>query len=276
MKLLGNLLMTICLITGCLAAATAYRPRTSNDAIVGTTQTAPAGARDKTETELAKLRADLEAGRVTSEQYVRQREALVALVPPSPDGGVITEEARAQMIEQDADGQPVAQFVKVKEFSLTRWPYAWLFGLSALGLFTGAMLVRTATRHALEDSPISPGVEGAQKEGDPAYALAQTRAVAEQLLRDLPSMPSDRARLDAIVERLGEAQKTHLAAFVDARPRLIAKIGMGGYAELMDRFAAGERQINRAWSAAADGYLDEATRCLSNVPAMLAEAEKKL
>jgi hypothetical protein len=51
---------------------------------------------------------------------------------------------------------------------------------------------------------------------------------------------------------------------------------MGGYAELMDRFAAGERQINRAWSAAADGYLDEATRCLSNVPAMLAEAEQKL
>lgn len=276
MKLLGNLLMTICLITGCLAAATAYRPRTTNTAVVGTTQTAPAGARDKTETELTRLRADLEAGRITSEQYVRQREALVPLVPQAPDGGVITEEARARMTATDADGNPVAQFVKVKEFSVGRWPYAWLFGLSAFGLFAGAMLVRTATKHALQDSPISPGVEGAQKEGDPAHALAQTRAISEQLLRELPSMPTDKDRLDAIVDRLGEAQKTHLAAFVDARPRLIAKLGMGGYAELMDRFAAAERQLNRAWSAAADNYLDEATHCLSNVPAMLAEAERKL
>mgnify|MGYP001431041056 CR=1 FL=1 len=276
MKLLGNLLMTLCLITGCLAAATAYRPRTSDSAIVGTTQTAPAGARDKTETELTKLRADLEAGRITSEQYVRQREALVALVPPAPEGGVITEEARTQMTATDADGAPVAQFVKVKEFSIGRWPFAWLFGLSALGLFAGAMLVRTATKKELSAKPLSPGVEGTPKEGDPAHALAQTRAISEQLLRDLPAMPSDKDRLDAIVERLGDAQKTHLAAFVDARPRLIAKIGMGGYAELMDRFAAAERQLNRAWSAAADGYIAEATHCLSNVPGMLAEAERKL
>lgn len=276
MKLLGNLLMTLCLITGCLAAATAYRPRTANDAIVGATQTAPAGARDKTETELTTLRADLDAGRITSEQYVRQREALVAIVPPAPQGGVITEEARAQMTATDADGDPVARFVKVKEFSLTRWPHAWLFGLSALGLFAGAMLVRTATKKQLAAVTTSPGAQGAEKVGDPAHALTQTRAICERLLRELPSMPSDKDRLDAIVDRLGEAQKTHLAAFVDARPRLIAKLGLAGYAELMDRFAAAERQLNRAWSAAADGYLAEATRCLSNVPGMLAEAEKKL
>ena len=51
---------------------------------------------------------------------------------------------------------------------------------------------------------------------------------------------------------------------------------MGGYAELMDRFAGAERQINRAWSAAADGVLPESHRCLANVPEMMREAESKL
>lgn len=270
MKLLGNLLMVVCLIAGCLAAATAYRPRTSNPGVVGTTQTAPAGARDKTETELAQLRADFEAGRISAENYSISRETLVPILTPGDDAA-ITEEERARMADAD-----VAEFVKVQEFSIGRWPYAWLFGLSAVGLFAGAMLVRTATKRELQDSPISPGVQGAPKEGDPAHALAETRAVCERLIRELPAMPSEEAKLDAIVERLGDAQKTHLAAFVDARPRLIAKLGMGGYAELMDRFAAAERQINRAWSAAADQYLDEALRCLHNAPPMLAEAEAKL
>lgn len=275
MKLLGNLLMTLCLVTGCLAAATAYRPRTTlpDEALVSITQTFGAGAVAKTDAELTKLRADLESGLITAEDYTRQREALTPVVP---GGQPITAEALAQMRAQSDEGRSVAQYVKVKEFSVGRWPYAWLFGLSAIGLFAGAMLVRTATKRELRAMPIAPAGDASPREGDPAFALAQTRAVCEQLLRDIPSMRSEKQQLDAIVDRVGEAQKTHLAAFVDARPRLVAKLGMGGYAELMDRFAAAERQLNRAWSAAADGYADEAMRCLANVPPMLAEAERKL
>lgn len=277
MKLIGNLLMVVCLVAGCLSAATAYRPRTTSESLIGLTQTAPAGARPKTQDELDALRADLEAGKVSAEAYTRQREALVPIVPPGTgDAQKISDEDLAQMRTQGADGKPVAQYVKVKEFAFERWPHALPFVLSAAGLFAGAMLVRTATKKELRAAATTPGVQGAEKVGDPAHALAQTRAVCEQLLRDLPAMRSEKDRLDAIVERLGEAQKTHLAAFVDARPRLIAKLGLGGYAEMMDRFAAGERQLNRAWSAAADGYADEAMRCLANVPALLAEAERRL
>jgi hypothetical protein len=272
MKLLGNLLMVVCLISGCLAMATAYRPRTT-DAVINLTQTAPAGARAKTEAELAQLRKDFESHAITAEQYSRDRQTLLPIVVPSE---AITIEQLEQMHTMDDTGAPTARFVKVQEFSLTRWPFAWLFGLSIAGLFTGAMLVRTATKKELAAHALSPGVEGARKEGDPAYALEQTRIVCEQLLRDLPTMGSEKEQLDAIVDRLGEAQKTHLAAFVDARPRLIAKLGMAGYAELMDRFAAAERQINRAWSAAADGYLAESMRCLHNAPPMLVEAEQKM
>ncbi len=272
MKLLGNLLMVVCLISGCLAMATAYRPR-ATDAVVNLTQTAPAGGREKTDAELAQLRKDFESHAITAEQYTRARQTLVPIVSPAEK---ISIEQLEQMRTMDDTGAPTARFVKVKEFSLTRWPFAWLFGLSIAGLFTGAMLVRTATKKELAASALTTDAQGAQRQGDPAHALEQTRIICEQLLRDLPAMPSEKAQLDAIVDRLGEAQKTHLADFVDARPRLIAKLGMSGYAELMDRFAAAERQINRAWSAAADGYLAESVRCLRNAPPMLAEAERKM
>ncbi len=140
-----------------------------------------------------------------------------------------------------------------KEYAELEWPID--IAITLVWVVFGITTKRELAAHAL-----ASGAEGARKEGDPAFALEQSRIVCEQLLRDLPSMGSEKQRLDAIVERLGEIQKTHLAAFVDARPRLVAKLGLGGYAELMDRFAAAERQLNRAWSAAADGYFDEAHR----------------
>ena len=159
MKLLGNLLMTACLIAGCLAAATAYRPRTQNKAIVGLTQTAPAGAREKTQEELDALRARYEAREITAEAYTRQREALVPLVVPGAgEAAKITEDDRAKMLADSdpaAPGVPVARSVKVQEFSILRWPHSWLFALSALGLFAGAMLVRTSTKRALREGGVS-------------------------------------------------------------------------------------------------------------------------
>ena len=44
----------------------------------------------------------------------------------------------------------------------------------------------------------------------------------------------------------------------------------------MSPFAAGERAINRAWSAAADGYIDEATVCLQRGFEMLTTANAEL
>ena len=44
---------------------------------------------------------------------------------------------------------------------------------------------------------------------------------------------------------------------------MIPAFGMTAYAEVMSRFAAGERLLNRAWSASADGYLDEVVQSLA-------------
>ena len=53
-------------------------------------------------------------------------------------------------------------------------------------------------------------------------------------------------------------------------------MGLGGYAELMDGFAAMERQLNRAWSAAADRHLPEALLCLRAAQPMVVETLRKL
>lgn len=53
----------------------------------------------------------------------------------------------------------------------------------------------------------------------------------------------------------------HLSAPLDhfalARESMIHAIGMHEYAAVMDPFARGERLVHRAWSASADGYVDE-------------------
>ncbi len=45
--------------------------------------------------------------------------------------------------------------------------------------------------------------------------------------------------------------------FAEARESMIHVFGVQNYADVMSNFAAGERYINRVWSASTDGYVDE-------------------
>lgn len=48
-----------------------------------------------------------------------------------------------------------------------------------------------------------------------------------------------------------------LIAFAEARDSMKHIFGLRAYADIMSSFAAGERYINRVWSASTDGYVDE-------------------
>ena len=48
-----------------------------------------------------------------------------------------------------------------------------------------------------------------------------------------------------------------LNEFAEARESMVHVFGMQNYADVMSNFAAGERYINRVWSASTDGYVDE-------------------
>ncbi len=54
-----------------------------------------------------------------------------------------------------------------------------------------------------------------------------------------------------------------IESFVDVRESVAHAFGLQPYADLMSHFAAGERALNRAWSASTDGYIDEVSTSLS-------------
>ncbi len=57
---------------------------------------------------------------------------------------------------------------------------------------------------------------------------------------------------------------------------MIPKLGMQRYADIMSPFANGERLLNRAWSASADGYVDEVRSCIAGARAELQKASRLL
>jgi hypothetical protein len=62
--------------------------------------------------------------------------------------------------------------------------------------------------------------------------------------------------------------------FAKARESMIHVFGIQNYADVMSNFAAGERYINRVWSASTDGYVDEVTLYLERARDQFVEAQQ--
>lgn len=60
-----------------------------------------------------------------------------------------------------------------------------------------------------------------------------------------------------IHEKIDEVFLDDLDNFAEARESIIHIYSTQIYADIMSHFAAGERYLNRCWSASADGYIDE-------------------
>lgn len=270
MKLIASLLVTVGLILGSISAATAYlkpiegvQPDAYQRGDAYVQLNATAGAVENTDEDLAALRTQYQAGDITAEQYVAQREAAAPV-------GTRNAELTPELVQQLQANN--VQYARVKEFNFFAWPHWWLFAVSAAVLLVGSLMLRAAGKAEVA------AASAAEKDETetPSYALRQVDSAIRDLRRDLPAMQDEKQKLKAIVDRIGEAQRTHLASFVEARPLLIGKLGLGGYAELMDRFAAAERQINRAWSAAADNHLEESENCLDRAAQLMGPALEKL
>jgi hypothetical protein len=76
--------------------------------------------------------------------------------------------------------------------------------------------------------------------------------------------------------RIDELFIDDLELFVDARQSIAHRYGLAAYGEIMSGFAAGERYLNRVWSASADGYIDEVNIYLDKARKQFSESLKKL
>jgi hypothetical protein len=68
--------------------------------------------------------------------------------------------------------------------------------------------------------------------------------------------------LDRLREEIDRRLRDDLRRFADARESMVHLFGLQAYADIMSDFAAGERYVNRVWSASADGYDEESRRYL--------------
>ena len=64
--------------------------------------------------------------------------------------------------------------------------------------------------------------------------------------------------------------------FTKGRNSITSEFGLDVFADVMTQFASGERSMNRAWSASADGYIDEAASCIDRAIEMFREAQVQL
>ncbi len=76
--------------------------------------------------------------------------------------------------------------------------------------------------------------------------------------------------------RIDELFNEDLAMFVDARESIAHRYGLSAYADVMSCFAAGERYLNRVWSASADGYIDEVNEYLDKTREQFTESLDKI
>lgn len=112
--------------------------------------------------------------------------------------------------------------------------------------------------------------------------LANNKAdVEDSLAKIISNLSTMDTRKDAIPPwelrfEIDHQFREDLNRFVEARHSLTHMYGLQAYAEIMSAFAAGERYLNRVWSASADGYIEEALDYIGRALEQFREAQEKL
>lgn len=162
-----------------------------------------------------------------------------------------------------------AQRVRVEEFAFERWSGRWMFAIAGIGLATGGLLGRWSAKRRAQQGATAA-------ESAPERHLDAADAVLRSLLERWPSLEAQGTEAKETIAALSPLIDETLPAFAAARPTIVARMGLGGFAMVMDRFAAAERQIHRAWSAAADGVPQESRTCLVTALKHLAATRERV
>ena len=140
-----------------------------------------------------------------------------------------------------------------------------LFGVAAVGAVLGLTLIkRAASAHATSDEVLEVN-------------RGELRESISNIVRDLAEMKSDASARGAnLREAIDLRLRNDLRRFADARESMVHLFGLQTYADIMSHFAAGERYINRVWSASADGYDGEAEAYLGRAEEQFTVAQERL
>ncbi len=143
-----------------------------------------------------------------------------------------------------------------------RFPTTTGVALAALFVASAGLIAwRIADRQSqADDAAAGDDIAAADEVRNPLLLVEQLQLPLQQLCDDASSLDNValRDRVDQIIDQ-------YVLPFSTARQVILHKLGIRRGAELMIEFALGERLLNRAWSAAADGHLPEAVASLEEV-----------
>jgi hypothetical protein len=128
-------------------------------------------------------------------------------------------------------------------------PFAGALGLAVVGVVVARFAAR---REAADETKLGASFDS-------------LRAALDALVDEVGKLDDGKEGIDVydLPDRVDAQVVPHLAAFVEAREAILHAHGSQAYADVMSPFAAGERTVNRVWSTAVDGYIDEAHASLA-------------
>lgn len=100
----------------------------------------------------------------------------------------------------------------------------------------------------------------------------------DRLVDKARKLDQDKLTIDCydLPELIDDTFRGDVTSFVDVRESIAHTFGTQTYGEIMSHFAAGERYMNRVWSASADGYIDEAHAYIGHSREQFEEALRRL
>jgi hypothetical protein len=124
----------------------------------------------------------------------------------------------------------------------------WTYFITTMAIgITGVIVLRiTVKRHLKGEEKVDADISNIEK------SLAN-------IVKNMITFSQDKEQINVydIHEKIDEIFLDDLEAFLKVRESIIHQYDMQSYADLMNHFAAGERYLNRSWSASADGYVNE-------------------
>lgn len=140
-----------------------------------------------------------------------------------------------------------------------------MFGVASLAAVAGLTLFKRQASALARSDTVLEGNRGELNES------------IQNVVTDLEELTSGETLHGAALrERIDQKLREDLRRFADARSSMVHLFGLQTYADIMSNFAAGERYINRVWSASADGYDGEAATYLKKATVQFNEAQAQL
>jgi len=142
-------------------------------------------------------------------------------------------------------------------------PIKWLWYVPALMVgVAGVVMIRTAeARQSKTEHHVAANIETVEG------SLQRIAANLDKLNADKHSINTYDMR-----HEIDKLFMDDLEQFIDARQSIVHRYGLAAYGEIMSSFAAGERYLNRVWSASADGYIDEVNEYLEKAKDQFGES----